>query len=70
MHIRHVGTKLATFAKTSAIDLSKKQVIAGVMHYLNLQIPPYVQVDLFHISLTQFSRMLGYFANFYPCFLI
>ncbi|CBI28454.3 unnamed protein product, partial [Vitis vinifera] len=27
MHIRHVGTKLATFAKTSAIDLSKKQVV-------------------------------------------
>nr|XP_023906011.1 NAD-dependent protein deacetylase SRT1-like isoform X2 [Quercus suber] len=34
------------------------QVIAGVMHDLNLQIPPYVRVDLFQINLTyrQFPR--------------
>ncbi|KAK7832255.1 nad-dependent protein deacetylase srt1, partial [Quercus suber] len=33
-------------------------VIAGVMHDLNLQIPPYVRVDLFQINLTyrQFPR--------------
>ncbi|XAR68250.1 hypothetical protein NMG60_11003319 [Bertholletia excelsa] len=30
------------------------KVIAGVMHYLNLQIPPYVRVDLFHLIFTQF----------------
>ncbi|XP_031274522.1 NAD-dependent protein deacetylase SRT1-like isoform X2 [Pistacia vera] len=33
------------------------KVIAGVIHDLNLSIPPYVQVDLFQISLTQFSRL-------------
>ncbi|KAK4594275.1 hypothetical protein RGQ29_018098 [Quercus rubra] len=34
------------------------KVIAGVMHDLNLQIPPYVRVDLFQINLTyrQFPR--------------
>ncbi|KAF8409742.1 hypothetical protein HHK36_005821 [Tetracentron sinense] len=32
------------------------KVIAGVMHLLNLQIPPYIRVDLLQISLAQFSR--------------
>ncbi|XP_010252773.1 PREDICTED: NAD-dependent protein deacetylase SRT1 isoform X1 [Nelumbo nucifera] len=32
------------------------KVIAGVMHLLNLRIPPYVRVDLLQISLSQFSR--------------
>lgn len=32
------------------------KVIAGVMHHLNLWIPPYVQVDLFQINLDQYSR--------------
>ncbi|GAY55082.1 hypothetical protein CUMW_161740 [Citrus unshiu] len=32
------------------------KVIAGVMHHLNLWIPPYVRVDLFQINLDQYSR--------------
>ncbi|XP_058219943.1 NAD-dependent protein deacetylase SRT1-like isoform X3 [Rhododendron vialii] len=32
------------------------KVIAGVMHYLNLRIPPHVRVDLFEIIFTQFHR--------------
>ncbi|KAI8009076.1 NAD-dependent protein deacetylase SRT1 [Camellia lanceoleosa] len=31
------------------------KVIAGVMHYLNLRIPPYVRVDLFQIIFTEFQ---------------
>ncbi|XP_057460315.1 NAD-dependent protein deacetylase SRT1-like isoform X2 [Actinidia eriantha] len=33
------------------------QVIAGVLHYLNLWIPPYVRVDLFQIVFTYFHRI-------------
>ncbi|KAJ4981423.1 hypothetical protein NE237_032260 [Protea cynaroides] len=32
------------------------QVIAGVLHLLNLRIPPYVRIDLVQISLSQFPR--------------
>ncbi|KAA8526626.1 hypothetical protein F0562_008171 [Nyssa sinensis] len=33
------------------------KVIAGVIHFLNLWIPPYVRVDHFQISFTQFRRL-------------
>ncbi|KAH7859458.1 hypothetical protein Vadar_001314 [Vaccinium darrowii] len=33
------------------------KVIAGVMHYLILRIPPHVRVDLFEIVFTQFNRV-------------
>ncbi|KAJ0053939.1 hypothetical protein Pint_01825 [Pistacia integerrima] len=48
------------------------KVIAGVIHDLNLSIPPYVQVDLFQISLTQFSRLSisGIISCFWHPFLI
>ncbi|XP_042478415.1 NAD-dependent protein deacetylase SRT1 isoform X1 [Macadamia integrifolia] len=35
------------------------QVIAGVMHFLNLHIPPYVRIDLVQISLSQIPRSMG-----------
>ncbi|XP_059661261.1 NAD-dependent protein deacetylase SRT1-like isoform X1 [Cornus florida] len=33
------------------------KVISGVMHFLNLRIPPYVRVDLFQIIFTQFRSI-------------
>lgn len=39
--------------------LELEQVIAGVMHYLILRIPPHVRVDLFEIVFTQFNRVSG-----------
>ncbi|XP_058115228.1 NAD-dependent protein deacetylase SRT1-like isoform X1 [Magnolia sinica] len=36
------------------------KVIAGVMHFLNLRIPPYVHVDLIQISFTQFLKKTQY----------
>ncbi|XP_068638263.1 NAD-dependent protein deacetylase SRT1-like [Aristolochia californica] len=32
------------------------KVIAGVMHLLNMQIPPYVRIDLVQLSLTEFPK--------------
>lgn len=39
------------------------QVIAGVMHILSMQIPPYVRIDLFRIIFNQFRCSSGIFFS-------